>query len=119
MQMNYCGLLYEIDSNDSIFIVGTESKEKSIVIPKTISERKVVGIREHSFSDSLWLEDVLIEADLEYIGAFAFEFCENLKNINLPDSVSYIGESAFEGCCSLEQINIPFGLTRLEKSTFE
>ena len=41
------------------------------------------------------------------IGDGAFEHCESLTSINIPDSVTGIGMSAFYGCTSLISIKIP------------
>ena len=45
----------------------------------------------------------------------AFEGCESLENITIPDSVTHIGDNAFVGCESLSSIIIP----RSSRSKFE
>lgn len=42
------------------------------------------------------------------IEPYAFDNCEYVKNIVIPDSVTYIGKGAFRGCRNLESITLPF-----------
>ena len=52
------------------------------------------------------------------IGEGAFEGCDGLMKINMPDSVTSIGRYAFEGCSGLTTINIPEGMTRIGDGAF-
>lgn len=57
--------------------------DTDIIIPNTYMEKAVTGI-----------------------GDFAFESCEKLTSITIPDSVTSIGDSAFRRCTSLTSITI-------------
>lgn len=48
----------------------------------------------------------------------AFQFCENLTSVTIPDGVTYIGSFAFDGCKSLTNITLPEGLTRICNDAF-
>ena len=52
------------------------------------------------------------------IGDDAFQSCNELTSITLPDSVTSIGESAFAGCYGLTSITIPEGVTGIGASAF-
>lgn len=98
-----------------------------ITIPKTV---RVIG--ENAFSDTAfynaeenWTEDALyisgwlIKVRERAQGVFdvldgtigiangAFQNCDKLTGINIPDSVKCIGSSVFEGCEELLNINFP------------
>ena len=51
-------------------------------------------------------------------GDHAFEECENLTHVTIPDSVTKIGNLAFGGCCNLERINIPDSVTEICRQAF-
>lgn len=52
------------------------------------------------------------------IGEGAFDFCQKLEQIEIPDSVQYIGQMAFYRCFSLQEIAIPEGVTQIKRLTF-
>ena len=52
------------------------------------------------------------------IGANAFNYCNGLNGITIPDSVTSIGAGAFAYCTSLTDITIPNGITSIESYTF-
>ena len=62
--------------------------------------------------------EYLILQGVESIGDYAFEGCENLINITIPDSVTSI-MGAFKGCSSLINITIPNSVTSIGGSAFE
>ncbi|MBR2876365.1 MAG: leucine-rich repeat domain-containing protein, partial [Clostridia bacterium] len=43
------------------------------------------------------------------IGDCAFEYCESLTSITIPDNVTSIGENIFNACSALEEINVSTG----------
>ena len=54
-----------------------------------------------------------IREGVKVIGDEAFQGCESLTSINIPNSVTTIGNWAFEGCNSLTSINIPNSVTTI------
>ena len=52
------------------------------------------------------------------IPANAFDRCDPLINIMIPNSVTSIGDRAFASCDSLTSITIPFGVTSINPETF-
>lgn len=52
------------------------------------------------------------------INSNAFEGCNKLKKVVLPNSVKVIGYSAFSGCESLSEINFPNSLTSIGMGAF-
>ena len=53
------------------------------------------------------------------IGNYAFEYCEGLTSITIPNSVASIGYSAFYGCSGLTSITIPNSVTSIGNYAFE
>ena len=62
---------------------------------------------------------VILTDKLDRIGEFAFYWCENLEEVNIPDGVTRIESSAFWGNFSLRKIKIPSSVTYIGPSAFE
>ena len=53
------------------------------------------------------------------MGQSAFEYCQRLKEVRLPDSLESIGDDAFSGCDNLEGIVIPAGVKKIGRYVFD
>lgn len=53
------------------------------------------------------------------IGNTAFDFCENLTSVTIPDSVKTIGNAAFGSCVNLTSVIIPSSVTTIGPLAFE
>ena len=53
------------------------------------------------------------------IGWYAFQYCNSLTSIMIPDTVTSIGSSAFSSCSSLTSITIPDSVTSIGSYVFE
>ena len=62
---------------------------------------------------------VILTDKLDRIGEFAFYWCENLEEVNIPDGVTRIESSAFWGNFSLRKIKITSSVTYIGPSAFE
>ena len=56
---------------------------------------------------------------LTYIGNNAFASCRKLKEVTLPESLTGIGDKAFYMCSTLESFEIPTGVTSIGECTFK
>lgn len=52
------------------------------------------------------------------IGEAAFQYCNNLTSIDIPNSATTIEGAAFYGCDNLTRVNIPNSVTKIEYSVF-
>lgn len=53
---------------------------------------------------------VVVSEGFENLAHGAFSGCENLQEVQLPDSIKYIGQGAFRCCGKLKEITIPKGV---------
>lgn len=87
------------DDNESVVVTGFKDVDKTavvkLVVPAVIEDMSVTAIKN-----------------------IAFEDCDMLKTVELPDSVTSIGDSAFYRCKALESIKLPSSLTEIEDSIF-
>ncbi len=51
------------------------------------------------------------------IGNYAFDFCDGITSIDIPNSITSIGEAAFQGC-TFTTINIPNSVTNIGDYAF-
>ena len=62
--------------------------------------------------------DSLIPRDVLEIGRYAFAFCHNLLSLDLPEKLQCIRANAFEGCDSLSSIEVPNGVKTIGDHAF-
>lgn len=55
-------------------------------------------------------------SQLRAIGAGAFAYCSDLKEISLPETLQYIYECAFFGCSGLTELIFPQNITTIKES---
>ena len=63
-------------------------------------------------------ENVVLPVGARGIADGAFEGCEGLSLVGMPDSVTCIGDSAFGGCTNLTSVTIGSGVTEIGGSAF-
>ena len=64
------------------------------------------------------IESYTIDAETKIIYYEAFDGCENLKSITIPETVTELGASAFSNCTSLESVNLPNSIELIADFTF-
>ena len=104
---------------ESVRIVGLRDKTAvNIEIPDTIEGMAVTAVGEKAFEGCEALQTVTLPNTVTTIGKSAFWGCESLRSIAIPDSVTMIEEAAFVNCTSLAEINIPSSITVISNNTF-
>ena len=106
--------LTEITLSTALETIGeyafSKSEITSIVIPKNT---KMVG--EKAFSNNNQLTRVEFGQDADTaIGSYAFENCQNLKELKLPDNVTWLGIGIINGT-QIESIVIPKSVTTCDR----
>lgn len=86
---------------------------KKITIPSTVTK-----IREFAFDSCERLENVILPEGLTEIGCRTFSDCKSLKKIIIPNTVTKIGGYAFYACTNLEEVILPEGLTEIGDDAF-
>ncbi len=95
-----------------------------------LSEIVITSIDSKAFEDKKMLIKVVLPDSISNIGTFAFDGCNNLKNIEISNeeiegdllvgstNTGVIGLYAFRNCNSLENIEIPSGVTTIDNWVF-
>ena len=93
-------------------------QDVDIVIPKFIDGVPVVEIGHDAFNHCEKIKSVFIPDSVTSIGNSAFYGCSSLSTITIPDGVTSIGDSAFNLCLSLSSITIPDSVTSIGDYAF-
>lgn len=80
---------------------------------------QLTSIGEGAFNGCESLESITIPDGVKSIGNHAFAGCSALESITIPDSVLNIGDSAFEGCTALKSITIPGSVLSIGDNAFK
>lgn len=100
------GLRFELITNNGVTTyavsgIGT-STDKNINIPTSYNDVPVIAISDNAFENCNTIETINIPESVEIIGASAFRNCYSLLSITITDNIRFIGSSAFDGCYSLQ-----------------
>ena len=101
-----------------VSIIGYYGPGGVVAVPPMIGGEPVVYIGMDAFENCETLTQVEIPEGVTSIGYGAFWNCSSLTSVTIPDGVTSIGEWAFGGCSSLESITIPDGVTSIGKWAF-
>lgn len=59
-----------------------------------------------------------INSNTQTIYGYAFAYCDNLTEINIPDSIVHIGHNAFYFCAGLKHFKLSASMSSIENGTF-
>ena len=105
------GVLFSKDKSKIIsFPCG--NKNKNYIVPNGV---KVIC--DGAFSGSK-IENITFPTSLEIIEGWAFRGCPDLEILNIPDSVIEIGELAFEFCVNIKKVQLSNNLKVLNRQVF-
>ena len=101
------------------YITGCDENATGIIIvPDTLNGYPVVGIDGWAFQDCDGITEVHLPDSVTYIGLNAFAYCDKLTTVTMSGNVSVIGTGAFMNCTSLTAFEIPEDVGTIEDTTF-
>ena len=114
------GLVFTLDTQTDTYVVSGigDVLDDDISIPCGYQGRYVTAIGESAFENCEWLKTVMIPNTITSIGDWAFDNCDGLTNITIPDSVTSIRYGAFADCIRLTSIIIPNSVVTIGRSAF-
>ena len=114
------GLAYAISQEGqtcAIIGIGT-CTDTEIYIPAKIDGYSVTVIRLGAFNNCNMLTNITLPEGIISIEEDAFSGCINLTSITIPNSVTNIDEFAFRGCIGLTNVKIPKSVTNIGVGAF-
>lgn len=126
------GLVYNVLSNKDrtveVTCIHSESPDNRIYVsgdievpekvPYNSNTYTVISIGMDAFNCCDNLISVTIPNTVTSIGVDAFCGCSSLKSVNIPNSVTSIGEYAFSSCKSLTTVTIPKSVAFINRQAF-
>ena len=106
---------YDDGSNDENF---KKAVDKSITRVTADMLEGVTNIRKYAFDYCNSLTSIEIPNSVTSIGDCAFENCQELHSVEIPNSVTSIGGGAFASCYDLKSIEIPSSVAEIGGGTF-
>ena len=122
--------LYFTNTKDGLEVVAPSGRwngfikpSKSLIIPDVIfykgNKKTVISIKDFAFESCDNIQHIELPNTIERIGSSAFSNCRRLSTITLPPTIKSIGNSAFSKCYCLKDIILPNGLEKIADWTFE
>ena len=71
-----------------------------------------------AFNNCQGLTSIFLPESVTHIGSQAFYFCRNLASVVIPESVTSIGDYAFRSCSELTNVTLPNSLTSIDYCAF-
>ena len=116
------GVLYYATSDTTMQVYEVDDLLESVeVLPCVTYKDKVYTvnkIKEWAFQNCDLLTNVKLPETIKYIGYSAFSGCTDLVSINIPHHIKWIEGAAFSGCSSLTSITIPAGIKNISNGLF-
>ncbi len=110
-------LTYTVSGN-SIRITGCDDTIEEIVIPDTIEGLPVTVIDWYAFENCNKLRSVTIPDTVTHISRYAFVHCISLETVNMPSALYSIEQYAFYDCPLLQGLKLPENLNIIEERAF-
>ena len=114
------GINYDLNAETKqAAVIKKSSGEYSgvVVIPESVvygdNAYSVTSIGEEAFDDCDRLTSVTIPNSVTWIGDHAFAYCDGLTSVTIGNSVTSIGDYAFWSCSGLTSVTIPNSVTSI------
>ena len=116
------GLKYALFNDNTAVLLDYSGNETNLTVNGEVSYNgntyQLVTIASHAFESCDSLISVVLPNTVTTIGSYAFNCCYSLTSIVLPTALTTIGSYAFDSCTSLNEITLPNSLKTIEDYAF-
>ena len=109
---------YTVENGNATITDVRSSIQGELTIPSKLGGYPVTTIGERAFDDCEYLTKITIPDSVTSIAGHAFAACKSLTSITIPESVTSIGEWAFTLCYNLTSVKLPDSLTSIGRYAF-
>ena len=107
---------YYFGNDSNPYLVLMQAKSQSITSCEINPNTKIIYTNAFNWCDKL--TSIVIPDGVTNIGFGAFQVCYNLTSVVIPDSVIIIDQAAFWNCSSITNIVIPANVTSISNEAF-
>ena len=104
-------------NNNTYEVVGYTGSNTTVTIPEYYNSKPVIGIVSGVFKDNATLTSISAGLFLQTIGDSAFENCDALTSVYIPNLVT-IGDKAFYDCDGLTSFSMTSAVTTVGEDAF-
>ncbi len=110
---------FELEQNESGWTITkyVGFDVENMEIPSEIDGKKITAIGKSLFSKNKILKTIKMQSGIERIEESAFEQCDNLTSVELPNTLKEIGDNAFY-YCKIQDIVFPNTLEQIGNTAF-
>ena len=114
------GLAYAINPDGKTFSVAGigNCTDADVIVPENFCGYHVTSIMAGAFEDCETLKSITLPETVTVISERAFRWCKSLVEITLPDTLTKIESKAFYNCSGLKNVNIPQSVTTIGEGAF-
>jgi len=113
---------YEVYDGEAYMVRGDLKYHGHVVVPSSITYNDktypVTIIGSSAFEDCDSMTSIEIPNSIRLIQVKAFKNCTGLTSITIPSSVTYLYRFLFDGCTNLTEVNLPNTLTGIGMYAF-
>ncbi len=109
--------LYNKDTGTAMLYL-VDRSIRTFEIPETVSGYRVTKLDEYAFNYCQNITEIVIPEFISLVGEGLFAHCSSLKKVVFPENMTKISDSFFKQCTSLETIVIPEHITTIGDGAF-
>ncbi len=106
-------------SDGKATITGYTGPGGAVAIPAALDSYPVSAIGDHAFNGCQSITGITIPESVIGIGNFSFYSCNSLKSVTLGSGLTSIGDSAFYNCNNLIGITVPSSVSSIGQNAFD
>ena len=114
----YCYITFNDSEEEYIGISSYIGNDTDVVIPDKIEGCTVISIEQSAFEGCDKIKSIVLPDSITTIEEWAFYGCSSLQKINIPEGVVGIGAHAFRNCKELKEIHLPDSIQYIDEEAF-
>ena len=112
--------VFNIIQKGIVISLAYETSDNSPLVPyKTTGYGDNASLIDNVYDPNTRSGKLIFDSPISKIPDQAFDYCTNLKWIDIPESITSIGAGAFKDCYNIERLTVPSTVTLINPSAFE